>query len=184
MHFPDEVEEVLSEDVEMLDAQVTESLDHQIWSTLANLNQSYGISRVDLESVLDLIGKVALSQVMPTLTNVNDFDDYQAQMVKDAPWTVSPKHKIDIRIDKSDLPFLGEDSVTVEFYYEDMTHFLTMEFGDEAHRGHFVKHFQLVEDDAGARWVLEVHVLQCHTFSTSTDQVGYQALMLAMQGLL
>lgn len=184
MHFPDEVEEVLSEDVEMLDGEVTESLDHQIWSTLANLNQSYGVSRVDLESVLDLIGKVAIAKVMPTLTNVNDFEDYQAQMVKDAPWTVSPKHKVDIMIDKSDLSFLGEESVCVEFYYEDMTHFLTMEFGDEAHRGHFVKHFQLVEDDAGARWVLDVNVLQSSTVCTSNDRVGYQAFMLAMQGLL
>ena len=184
MHLPDEVEEVLTEDVEMLDGEVTESLDHQIWSTLANLNQSYGVSRVDLESVLDLIGKVAIAKVMPTLTNVNDFEDYQAQMVKDAPWTVSPKHKVDIMIDKSDLSFLGQESVSVEFYYEDMTHFLRMEFGDEAHRGHFVKHFQLVEDDAGARWVLDVNVLQSSTVFTSNDRVGYQAFMLAMQGLL
>lgn len=151
---PDEDDEI----DETLDESAT--LDHHIWATVANLNQSYGLSRSDLESILDLLGSVSLSNEMPTVTSLKGFEEYQEKMIKQSPWTVTPKHRTDITIDQSDVPFLGaEETVTVDFYHEDMEHFLTMEFGDKAYRGQFVKHFQLVKDEGGERWVLKVFVL-------------------------
>jgi len=137
-----------------------DTLDHRIWATLANLNQAYGISRSDLESILDLLGSVSVSEEMTAVTSLKGFDEYQERMLKESPWIVAPKYTTQVTIDKSDVPFFGEEeTLTVDFHYEDMKHFLEMEFGDKAYRGQFVKHFQLVQDEAGERWVLKVIVI-------------------------
>lgn len=126
-------------------------MSEKIWSTLSNINGGKCVSRADLESILDLIGYVSNGEA--TITSLQEWDKYQEQKLRGATHIVTPKYTKEIVIDRSDVVALEDRTVTATFYYEDMTHFLTSEFGNQEYQGHFVQHAQIVKDNNGNRCV-------------------------------
>lgn len=140
------------------------TLDDKIWLTLANLNGGKGLSRSDLESVLDLLGLVEEQPESRTIHTVAEWDAFQEQRVQDSPFIVCPKYSKEIVVDKQDVPLLGDKVISTTLYYEDMNHFLEMEIGNPKYRGHFVKHAQTVIDDENNRYVyllIFLYILFC-----------------------
>jgi hypothetical protein len=139
---PEDVSDDLSETLESFQQS---TLDEKIWSTLTNVNDGKGLSRTDLESILDLLGLVSSRGAVPSVTTLNEWDKIQKKIMESSTSIVTPKYSVDIIVDNSDVPGLRDRKVTVTFYYENMEHFLRMEFKNPAYRGHFVKHSQVLE---------------------------------------
>lgn len=118
-----------------------ESVDEFVWATMMNLNQGSGLSNGDVESVLDMIEKVMGSGCGTTLKTMAKWKAYSDEKVENASGgIISPKNSTTITVSKADVPAMGDEIVTADFYHEDMLHFLKVEFGNTTYQGNFVMH--------------------------------------------
>eukprot|EP00798_Chlamydomonas_sp_ICE-L_P007140 gene7140-biopygen16957 len=147
-------------DSEEVEEENQETIDKLVWSTLSTIK---GISLRDQQSILDMMIEVDevkdRTGLRCSLSTVEKFSAYTQKMVKSMePNLISPNKEGLVTVTSADVPDMGLEVFQAQYFYEDMDHFLRLEFGNSDHMGQFVLHASKKEDENGNRIKSYKHV--------------------------
>eukprot|EP00798_Chlamydomonas_sp_ICE-L_P002933 gene2933-biopygen14867 len=170
-------------DSEEVEEENQETIDKLVWSTLSTLK---GISLRDQQSILDMMIEVDelkdRTGLRCSLSTVEKFSAYTQKMVKSMePNLISPNKEGLVTVTSADVPDMGLEVFQAQYFYEDMDHFLRLEFGNSDHMGQFVLHASKKEDENGNRCYDDPHTAELWNYFQDRirQQPGHQSSVVA-----
>eukprot|EP00798_Chlamydomonas_sp_ICE-L_P001924 gene1924-biopygen14746 len=162
-----------------------EEIDQLVWSTLSSMKISIRDQQTILDLMNDLRGYKDKTGLSCSITTIEGFNQYTSKTVSSMKSIlIHPSKEGKVTVTSADVPGLGEAVFEAPYFYEDMDHFLRMEFGNEDHKGQFVLHASIKTDAEGNRCYDDPHSADLWNWFQRRirSNVGYErSVVVALQ---
>eukprot|EP00798_Chlamydomonas_sp_ICE-L_P025678 gene25678-biopygen20166 len=159
-----------------------EEIDQLVWSTLSSMKISIRDQQTILDLMNDLRGYKDKTGLSCSITTIEGFNQYTSKTVSSMKsLLIHPSKEGKVTVTSADVPGLGDAVFEAPYFYEDMDHFLRMEFGNEDHKGQFVLHASIKTDVEGNRCYDDPHSADLWNWFQRRirSNVGYERSVVA-----